>query len=107
MLPELSVDAVHARLIASSVAAVIRTSVGTVGAVRSGCLGRGAETAGTALASTASTTHALPATRTFIGTPSSAGTSQSQVLRARPARRIATGSDRARKSRPAAERPAW
>ncbi len=68
MLPELSVDAVHARLIVSSVAAVIRTFVGTVGGVTSG-FGGFAETAGAAPASEASATQALTATRTFILNP--------------------------------------
>src|SRR5918993_966314 len=67
MLPELSVDAVHAMLTESSVAAVTCTFVGTVGAVRSGCLGRGAEPAGTAPASTANAMHAPIATRIFMG----------------------------------------
>src|SRR5688572_9278697 len=73
MEPELSVDAVHARLIESSVAAVIRTFVGTVGAVTSGfgLPGGFAATAGAAPARTASATHALTITRIFIGTPPS------------------------------------
>src|SRR5215212_1820488 len=71
MLPELSVDAVHARLIESSVTAVIRTFVGTVGGVPSiGVRLRGAEAAGTATARTASAAHALTASqRIFIGDP--------------------------------------
>jgi hypothetical protein len=58
MAPESSVDALHARLMASSVAPVTCTFAGTLGALRSGCLGRAAAAAGAARA-TASVTHAL------------------------------------------------
>jgi hypothetical protein len=69
MLPELSVEALQARLIESSVVAVIRRLVGTVGAAVSagGRGGRGAAEAGAANATTASATHVLTARRrTFI-----------------------------------------
>src|ERR687895_276183 len=71
MLPELSVEALQARLTESSVIAVICRFAGTVGAVASrGGRGRDSEVAGTARARTASAAHALTAgKRAFIGVP--------------------------------------
>src|SRR5215211_2490185 len=70
-MAELSVDALHATLSESSVAAVIRTFAGTVGGVLSTPgRSRGAEEAGPATARTASAAQVNTSQRAFIGCPS-------------------------------------